>query len=148
MSRRRPDGILSTVRSLRSFNALPHKLVAITLCITVVAWPWPRSARALERSATTEARTDGAKRDTLPVPVGNHFLRDAVPTAGFAAQPEDSTEEDEEFLPEEKDTKKLVWEIAAWVIGAALVAFFIIKVFIEEEPDESDNGGGTKPDPF
>lgn len=83
----------------------------------------------------------------VTVAANAHFLRDAVPAAGFAHAPEDTTEDDP-FLSEEKDTSQLVWEIAAWVVGAALVAFFIIKVFIEEDPDETDEGGSTKPDPF
>jgi hypothetical protein len=97
-----------------------------------------------EKSAGADSSTPSAPR-TLPLSNTEHFLRDAVPSAGFAAEPEDTT--DDAFLPEEKDTKKLVWEIAAWVVGAALVAFFIIKVFIQEEPDEPDDGGGTKPPP-
>ncbi len=97
----------------------------------MVAAPWPRAADDAPAAASTRS----------------HFLRDAVPAAGFTYQPEDTTEEDP-FLPEEKDTSQLVWEIAAWVVGMALVAFFIIKVFIEEEPDETDEEGGTKPDPF
>lgn len=77
-------------------------------------------------------------------PPSSYFLRDAVPSAGFAVEPEDTT--DDYFLPEEKDTKKLVWEIAAWVVGAAIVGFFIIKVFIEEdEPEPVDDGNGKNP---
>lgn len=107
------------------------------LTVAIVAAPWPR------------ARAHTVRRTTAPITatVSSHFLRDAVPSAGFAAAPEDTTDEDE-FLPEEESTSKLVWDIAAWVVGAALVAFFIIKVFIEEDEDEGDDGGGTKPDPF
>jgi hypothetical protein len=90
---------------------------------------------ALVTAPLPRAHASGTAHGKRP-PVAStttHFLRDAVPTAGFAAAPEDTTDEDE-FLPEEEDTSKLVWDIAAWVVGAALVAFFIIKVF--------------KPDPF
>ena len=111
--------------------------IAGVLSVAIVAAPLPR------------VRASTARERTSPVVApSSHFLRDAVPVAGFAAAPEDTTDEDE-FLPEEEDTSKLVWEIAAWVVGAALVAFFIIKVFIEEDTDEDDDGGGsTKPDPF
>jgi hypothetical protein len=124
------------------------RFVAIALCVTLLAAPWPRSSRASSAPPPKAAdpSADSSTRDTIPLPTNPHFLRDAVPTAGFASEPEDST--DDEFLPEEGNTKKLVWDIAAWVVGAALVAFFIIKVFIEEEPDEPETGGGTKPDPF
>ena len=107
------------------------------LAVAIVAAPWPRAR------AHTEPRTAAPLSATVP----SHFLRDAVPSAGFAAAPEDTTDEDE-FLPDEENTSKLVWDIAAWVVGAALVAFFIIKVFIEEDEEEGDDGGGTKPDPF
>ena len=109
----------------------------VVLSIALVTAPLPR-ARA--------SSTANSKRPPVAA-TATHFLRDAVPTAGFAAAPEDTTDEDE-FLPEEEDTSKLVWDIAAWVVGAAIVAFFIIKVFIEEDQDEEDDGGGTKPDPF
>lgn len=117
----------------------------------MIAAPWPRAPRAAspDTSATHAAPLDSgtaSTRDAVPIPTNPHFLRDAVPSAGFAAAPEDTT--DDEFLPEEHDTKKLIWDIAAWVVGAALVAFFIIKVFIEKDPDEPQGGGSTKPDPF
>lgn len=109
----------------------------MTACIALIAAPMPRASGA--------ARRDDA-RNTPAKPVTEHFLRDAVPTAGFASEPEDTT--DDFFLPEEQDTKKLVWEIAAWVVGATLVAFFIIKVFIEEDTEEPEDDGGGKPGPF
>lgn len=126
-------------------------MIAIALCVTTIAAPWPRAPRAASPDTAPARRApldSGATstRDAVPLPTQPHFLRDAVPSAGFAAAPEDTT--DDEFLPEEEDTKKLIWDIAAWVVGAALVAFFIIKVFIEEEPDEPAGGGSTKPDPF
>ncbi len=127
------------------------RVLAIVLCVTTVAAPWPRAARAASPAAAPAhaAPLDSgapATRDTVPIPTQPHFLRDAVPSAGFASAPEDTT--DEGFLPEEHNTRKLVWDIAAWVVGAALVAFFIIKVFIEKDPDQPSGGGGTKPDPF
>ncbi len=111
------------------------RVIGGTLCAALIAAPFPR------------ARATGVT-GTKPTPVTasntQYFLRDAVPSAGFASAPEDTTDP---FLPEEKDTSKLVWEIAAWVVGAALVALFIIKVFIEEDPDEPPDTGGGKPIP-
>jgi len=144
LSRRRATAIFSAVRSLPLIAGPFGIAVALVVSATLIAAPLPRARAAT--SAASSARTDDAARRTLPVSTATYFLRDAVPASGFAAAPEDTT--DEEFLPEEEDTKKLIWDIAAWVIGAALVAFFIIKVFIEEDQDEPDDGGGTKPDPF
>ncbi len=116
----------------------------MAVCITTVAAPLP-PARSATR-AQAPSRSAGTTQGQIPVASNSYFLRDAVPASGFTSEPEDST--DEAFLPEEEDTSKLVWSIAAWVVGAAIVAFFIIKVFIEEEPDEPDDGGNPKPDPF
>lgn len=113
------------------------RVVVLTACVTMVAAPMPRASGSTRRD---DARPAPAR------PVTEHFLRDAVPTAGFSSEPEDTT--DDFFLPEEQDTKKLVWDIAAWVVGAALVAFFIIKVFIEEDTEEPEDDGSDKPDPF
>jgi len=132
------------VRSLQLISSPLGTITALVVCAAIVVAPLPRARAATSTPST--ARSDDASRRPIPASTTSYFLRDAVPASGFAAAPEDST--DEEFLPEEEDTKKLVWDIAAWVLGAALVAFFIIKVFIEEDPDEPDDGGGTKPDPF
>lgn len=144
MSRRRTTAILSAVRSLPLIAGPFGIAVALIVSATLIVAPLPRARAAT--SAPSRTRDDYAARRAVPAATTTHFLRDAVPASGFAAAPEDTT--DEEFLPEEGDTKKLVWDIAAWVIGAALVAFFIIKVFIEEDQDEPEEGGGTKPDPF
>jgi hypothetical protein len=137
LSRRPPAAIFSAVRCLQSPKNPIVAAIVVVLSIAIVTAPWPR------------ARASGTRNSQRPpiASTSTHFLRDAVPAAGFAAAPEDTTDEDE-FLPEEEDTSKLVWDIAAWVVGAAIVAFFIIKVFIEEDQDEEEGGGGTKPDPF
>lgn len=117
----------------------------------MVLVPLPRAAASAQSSSRASA-SNSAPSDSgtpashaIPTPTRDHFLRDGVPSAGFAVQPEDTTEDI--FLPEEKDTKKLIWEIAAWVVGAALVAFFIIKVFIEKEQDQPTDGSNGKPHP-
>jgi hypothetical protein len=125
------------VYSVPSLKTAPARCVAFVVCAAVIAAPFPRS-RASTRAASSA--------DSVIVRTNTeYFLRDAVPSSGFASAPEDTTDP---FLEEEKDTKTLVWEIAAWVVGAALVAFFIIKVFIEEDPDEPEDDGSDKPDPF
>lgn len=119
---------------LSAFKCCTNKIVAIAVCAAVIAAPLPRAA------------SPGRPAAANPAPSHEHFLRDAVPASGFVAAVQDTT--DDVFLPEEKSTKQLAWEIAAWIVGAAIVAFFIIKVFIEEDKEESKGGGSTKPDPF
>jgi len=121
-----------------------QRVVALLVCVCVVTL----GLRPLAASAGKQA-----VRAAEPAPAPNdneYFLRDAIPAVSFASEPPDTTdEEDDFFLPEQKDTSKLVREIAAWLIAASMVAFFIIKVFIEEDPEESDGDGGGKdyPDP-
>jgi hypothetical protein len=73
-----------------------------------------------------------------------HFLRDSIPAANAAIDPPDTT--DEGFtLPEEKSKKQLAKEIAVWVITAAFVAYFIVKVFIEKDNSSSPPPPSGKP---
>jgi hypothetical protein len=137
----------------RVLSDVASRVVAIAVCVTVVAAGFPRAARRTadvvargSRSASpafASSRADSTARFTPPA--DTRFLRDAIPAVGFAAEPEDTT--DDFFLPEEEDKKKLVRDIAAWVIACAFVAFFIVKVFIEEEedPPPDDDGGKQTP---
>lgn len=123
------------------------KVVAVTVSIALVCAPLPatRAATKANDGRSTAATATAPVRASQPsvlIPPSNYFLRDAVPSSGFAVEPEDTT--DDYFLPEEKDTKKLAWEIAAWVIGAAIVGYFIIKVFIEEDEPEAPAADGGK----
>ena len=102
----------------------------------------PRVARA-----QTNIRVQ-ASPEPVARPADDHFLRDSIPASSFVADPPDSTDEDF-VLPEEKSMKQLAKEIAIWTIAAAFVAFFIIKVFIQEddEPADDDDGGKDIPPP-
>jgi hypothetical protein len=117
------------------FSGFFDKVVAVTVCIALVCAPLPGTRASTKahvgRPDAPPARTS---QPSVLTPPSSYFLRDAVPSSGFAVEPEDTT--DDYFLPEEKDTKTLAWEIAAWVVGAAIVGFFIIKVFIEEDEPE------------
>jgi hypothetical protein len=78
-------------------------------------------------------------------PSGDHFLRDAIPATVMASDPPDTTD-DGFTLPEEKSKKQLTKEIVMWVVVAAFVAFFIVKVFINSGDDSSgDSGSNGKP---
>jgi hypothetical protein len=71
-------------------------------------------------------------------------LRHAIPATGGFAQP-DSTEFD---FPEDEN-KHLVRDITVFLIASVFVAYFIIKVFLEEDKteDDGDDGGNGKPPP-
>lgn len=71
-----------------------------------------------------------------------HFLRDAVPASSALAPPD--TTDDDFVLPEEKSKGQIAKEIAIWTIAAAMVAFFIVKVFIEKDKTTSSGGSNGK----
>lgn len=100
---------------------------------------------SIARARTNTRVHAAAEPDAAPA---DHFLRDSIPATSFAAAQPDTTD-DEFVLPEEKETKQIVKEIAVWVLAAAFVAFFIVKVFIEEddEPGDDDDDGKDIPPP-
>jgi len=112
----------------------------VTLCLLGTGFPRPgvRAACAQANKRAVSAAAPEAK------PADDHFLRDSIPATSFAAAPPD-TAGDDFVLPEEKEKKQIAKEIAVWVIAAAFVAFFIIKVFIEKDDEPADDGGNGKP---
>jgi hypothetical protein len=50
-------------------------------------------------------------------------------------------------FPEEEENAKMWRDVVLWVVVAGFVAFFVIKVFLEGETDESEGGGSGKPEP-
>lgn len=121
-----------------------RRLVAGTLVVCLLAAGFPRSGVRTARAQTHTRVYESAA--PAPESPGDHFLRDAIPASSYAAEPPDTTDDDF-ILPEEKSKKQLAKEIAVWVIVAAFVAFFIVKVFIEEdnEPAEEDDNGKQIP---
>jgi hypothetical protein len=121
-----------------------RRFVAGTVIVCLLATGLPPIAQGGE-GVRTET---GVQYAQAPASAGEHFLRDAIPAASMAlAQPD--TTDDDFVLPEEKDNKSLIKEIAIWTLAAAFVAFFIVKVFIEEddEGDDDDNNGKDVPPP-
>lgn len=118
--------------------------IAGTAAVCLIATGFPsrgvRTVAAREETPVQYARAPAAGA------AGDHFLRDAIPAVSLAFDPPDTTDDDF-VLPEEKSKKQLAKEIAIWAIAAAFVAFFIVKVFIEEddEPVEDDNGKDVPP---
>ncbi len=136
LSRRSPAVIFPTV-----LLSILNRVVAVALCVTVfVSGLPPAPSRAADGEVA--AATDAAEVASTV----SYRLRDAVPASSFIAAPPDSTEDDF-FLPEETDNRKLVRDIAVFVIVAAFVAFFIIKVFIEKDPDPPPDDPNGKPIP-
>jgi hypothetical protein len=124
------------------------RFLAVTLCVTVVVMGFP-PARARDSAARPGADAAPAP-DPAPVEVasGSYRLRDAVPAATFLAAQPDTAGDDDFFLPEDTDNKKLIRDIAVFVIIAAFVAFFIVKVFIEKDDNPPPDDGGGKPVPL
>jgi len=111
----------------------------VTVCLLGMALPPAGTSRA---QAQTNMRVQAAAEPEAS-PTVDHFLRDSIPATSFALEPPDSTDDDF-VLPEEKDKKQLATEIAVFVIAAAFVAFFIVKVFIEKDDEPADDGGNGK----
>jgi len=131
LSSARPRAILAQV-ILSAIN----RFIAILLSICLIAASMPR-VLANPAGGKPERARIAAGADPAPHAADEHFLRDAIPVAGFATEPPDTTEDDF-FLPEETDKKKLYRDIAVFVVVSAFVAFFIIKVFIEEDDEPAD----------
>ena len=111
----------------------------LTLCVPCLAFP--RSGVSVAHAQTNMRVQQSAQPENAPA--DDHFLRDSIPATSAALDPPDTTDDDF-VLPEEKEKKKLAKEIAVWLIAAAFVAFFIVKVFIEKDDEPSKDGGNGK----
>ena len=111
----------------------------VTVCLLGVALPPARPGRAYSQA---NVRVQAAAEPEASPPA-ERFLRDSIPATAFATDPPDSSDDDF-VLPEEKDKKQLVKEIAVWALAAAFVAFFIVKVFIEDDDEAADDDDGGK----
>jgi hypothetical protein len=120
--------------------------IAGTVTVCLLATGVPAGGTCSARAQTNMRVQAVAEPDASPTV--DHLLRDAVPATAFSLDPPDSTADDF-VLPEEKEKKQLVKEIAVWTIAVVFLAFFIVKVFIEEddEPAEDDGGGKDVPPP-
>lgn len=107
-------------------------VLLLTACIVACGLPRPAArAGSLPRGAGTSS--DAAAMEdsggSPRVPAEGPVL--ALGALSAYAEP-DTTEFD--FPEDESDT--LVRDITVWVIASAFVAYFIIKVFLEEDKDE------------
>jgi len=108
--------------------------VVTVLCLAVVFVAMPRPAKGKGAFSYGKPTSDEAAAPEIAAPP------DALGT--YALQ--DTTEYD---FPEEEDQKRLWRDVALWVIVAGFVAFFVIKVFLEGEKDETEEDEGGKPIP-
>ena len=131
------------------------KSVPVRALIWVVCLAWVSLTCATGRSATKDYRgsrtSDQAARISRTTNGEKGFtLSGWEPSAGFvsAGALQDTTELD---FPEEeeKDRKQLIKDIGVFVVVAAFVGYFIIKVFLEGDTDETpaDDDGKIIPDP-
>jgi hypothetical protein len=128
------------------------RALTATVAVAIVAAGIPprAGAGALRRGARSPNAAAGTVGSGAPVAVGPR--RDAANllrfgALGYAAEP-DSTADEFEFPEEEKS--HLARDITIFVIVSAFVGFFLIKVFLEGDTDDSggDGGGGkTVPAP-
>jgi hypothetical protein len=118
--------------------------VVLVVTVSLVVAGIPRVGARTTAGPARAVAADAAAAE----PHGEYFLRDAVP-ATWTPEPPDTVVDDDFFLPEETDRGKLYRDIAVFIIASAMVAFFIIKVFIEEddEPAPDDDNGKDIPPP-
>ncbi len=137
--------------SAAMIHAFVYKPVALALVICIAAAGLPRLSRGdtpvLPAGAASPAAAARMPSSGYAIkPHGGRLSVDAANALrygafGYAAQP-DSTEDEFEF-PEDEGSH-LARDITVFVIASVFIAFFIIKVFLEGDTDETDNtdGGG------
>jgi hypothetical protein len=106
----------------------------LSIAMVFVAVPSP----ALESAELPSGKptSDEAAAPTLPV-------RNVLPFGALGEAYAFSDTTDYEF-PEEEEEKGVWKDVALWVVVAGFVAFFVIKVFLEEEKDEPPKEEGGK----
>jgi hypothetical protein len=115
-------------------NGYIKKISSFILILSFIAVGWPLDCGALDSLPVGEKNSDEAAGGANLRPTPSPMLRNL---SGSYFQP-DSTETS---LFEEEEERNLIKEITVWVIGAAFVGYFIVKVFLEgdeEEPEEEE----------
>jgi hypothetical protein len=121
----------------RAFVAV---LCGAFLCLT---WPDASSADGVVREGASTS-SEAAQVD-LPVgKIGLFRVVDWRPAPAFLSASAFADTTDLEFPEEEEErSKNLVRDVGIFIVASAMVAYFIIKVFLEgdtEQPPEDDNG--------
>lgn len=117
-------------------NNYVQKFCSLVLILSLISFGWPTASMGTasfvkgKDSAESAARFYDSGTEQTPT------LRN-IPA--FTSQP-DSTET---VLFEEEEERNLVKEITVWIIGAAFVGYFIVKVFLEgDTADEEEEKPG------
>ena len=136
------------------------KFVAFLVVVCVVSHGLPRCTPATPTSSASQALPPGAATSrqaaALHLPTYSHgaastshvssqTIADAVsagqPVLAFGALNPSAEPDTSEFEFPGEENEHLVRDIAVWVVVAAFVAFFIVKVFIEDSDDEPEDEG-------
>jgi hypothetical protein len=112
-------------------NNYLNRVSSFILILLLVAAGWPVNSVAYDsfvKGANSSAEAAGTVDfHPTPSPIRQTWN-------GFYSQPDSS----ETIIFEEEEERNLVKEITVWVIGAAFVGYFIIKVFLEGEEEEQE----------
>jgi hypothetical protein len=112
-------------------NHYLNKISSVILILSLVAVGWPVNIAANNSFVKGADSSDDAAGPVDISPVSSLLLYELN---GFYHQP-DSTET---MLFEEEEERNLIKEITVWVIGAAFVGYFIVKVFLEGDEEEPE----------
>jgi len=116
----------------------------LTAGIICCGLPRPGTATArIPRGTQTPAEaaalpsSDPSPDPATPSPAAvSRAVADGVPVLAYGALKASAEPDSTEFeFPD--DEKHLARDITVWIIASAFVAFFIIKVFLEEDKDET-----------
>jgi hypothetical protein len=116
-----------------------RRVLVFTVAACLVAGAIPRpavGAGTLRRGA--DSASDAAAMATEN---GASIVDSAVPELAFGALAATEPPDSSEFEFPDDGNKHLVRDITVWVIASAFVAYFIIKVFLEEDEDEPVDDG-------
>ncbi|MCH7549755.1 MAG: hypothetical protein IH969_09520 [Candidatus Krumholzibacteriota bacterium] len=127
-------------------RSLLHKFAAFILATSIVLVGTPRRSHG---GGTVPLPNDSVRMPSTALAVKMHGSRPARDTESllrfgamaYSAEP-DSTGDEFDFPDDEEG--HLARDITVFVIVSAFVAFFVIKVFLEGDTDDtgSDDGGG------
>jgi hypothetical protein len=109
------------------------QVLALVLASGIVALGFPPAAGSPEfvgdRAGKTTAE-EAARYESPPAPLSPAFTH----SIGFAALISDTTEA---VFEDEEEDRNLAKELTVWIIGAAFVGYFIVKVFLQGDTDEA-----------
>jgi hypothetical protein len=107
------------------------KLTVYWVAISVVALGWtPAIGRPEQVTGNAGTADEAARYESPPPPISPAVAA----SLGFASLLSDTTQT---LYVEEEEHRNLVKEIIVWFIGAAFVGYFVVKVFLQGDTDET-----------